>query len=114
MEQLPLARVQIDRPFNKTEVNLAGHFPVKCTGHRSVKFEKIYAAAFVCMVTKAVHLEVLSSLSTESFVATLDRFISRRDLLSIIFSDNATNIVGNKNLLKSIRCREINWQFIPP
>lgn len=114
MGKLPFDRVTMDRPFNKVGVDLAGPFSVKCAAHRSTKFSKIYAAIFVCMATKCVHIKVLSALFTEAFVATLDRFIARRGVPSVVFSDNATNFVGTSNLLSASRSRDINWQFIPP
>ncbi|KAG5869898.1 hypothetical protein JTB14_026748 [Gonioctena quinquepunctata] len=45
------------------------------------------------MATKAVHLELVSALSTEAFLLTLKRFISRRGIPAVIHSDNATNYV---------------------
>ncbi|KAG5863119.1 hypothetical protein JTB14_014939 [Gonioctena quinquepunctata] len=54
---------------------------------------KCYMAVFECMATKAMHLELVSALSTEAFLLTLKRFISRRGIPAVIHSDNATNYV---------------------
>ena len=62
------------------------------------------------MVTKAVHLEVVSGLDTRSFLHAFKRFISRRGLCSHVYSDCGKNFVGadaeirelfNKNSVKS-------------
>lgn len=58
---------------------------------------KIYVAVFVCFATKALHLEMVRDLTTNSFLSIFDRFISRRGSPNIIWSDNATKFVGPKN-----------------
>lgn len=50
---------------------------------------KSYIALFTCAVTRAVHLALISDLSTENFLLALKRFISRRGLCKVIYSDNA-------------------------
>ena len=49
---------------------------------------------FVCFATKAVHLEVISDLTTAAFLATLWHFITRRGKRSIVWSDHVTNFMG--------------------
>jgi len=86
---------------------------------------KGYIALFVCMVIKAVHIEVVSDLTTDAFIAALHRFVSRRGLPSDIYSDCGTNFKGaNRDLQRlfsepaaqelysgAIVC---NWHFNPP
>lgn len=91
--------MRISRPSSIVGVDFAGPFLTKCTGYRSIKFNKLYLAVFVCFAFKAVHLEVVSDLSTAEFIASFRRFISRRGLPSRIYLDNATNFVGASNLL---------------
>ena len=55
--------------------------------------EKAYVAVLVCFATKAVHLELVSDLTTASFIATLRIFIGRRGILSKIRSDHGTIII---------------------
>lgn len=54
------------------------------------------------MVTKAIHIELVTGLSTEHFMMTLKRFIARRGNPTVIHSDNATNFQGAKNQLKEL------------
>ncbi|UYV71028.1 hypothetical protein LAZ67_8001463 [Cordylochernes scorpioides] len=85
---------------------------------------RTYIVLFICFSTKAIHLEVVSDLTAEAFIATLRRFTSRRGLPSDIFSDNATNFkLANRvlfGILQGVRysnfCaqRGIRWHFIPP
>jgi len=46
------------------------------------------------MATKVIHLEAVSDLSSDAFLAALKRFISRRGKCTNIYSDNGTNFVG--------------------
>ena len=45
-----------------------------------------------CLATRAVHLELCHSLSTDSFLMAFRRFISRRGRPKEVFSDNGTNL----------------------
>jgi hypothetical protein len=39
---------------------------------------KYYVALFICVATKAVHFELVSNLTYESFIVALKRFVARR------------------------------------
>ncbi len=122
MGDLPMDRISISRPFSIVGVDFTGHFMCKCVKHRSVKYSKIYAAIFVCFSTRAVHIEVVSDLTTEAFFNTLKRFTARRGLPSTIYSDNGLNFVGTSNfflanqseLMKYAHSENFAWKFIPP
>ena len=108
MGYLPEARVTESRPSTHIGVDYCGPFSIKEKRHRNRKQIKVYVAVFVCLVTKAVHLEVVSDLSSEAFIAALRTFTSRRGMCSHIYSDNATNFIGAnrtfqefQNLLRS-------------
>jgi hypothetical protein len=57
---------------------------------------------FVCFATRAVHIEVVTSLTTEAFLAALRRFIVRRGKQGTVYSDNGTNFQGAANQLHEI------------
>jgi transposase InsO family protein len=57
---------------------------------------------FVCFATKAVHIELVTSLPTEAYLAALRRFIARRGKPRTIYSDNGTNFQGAANQLHEI------------
>nr|CAH7717100.1 unnamed protein product [Callosobruchus chinensis] len=64
---------------------------MKSRSGRGTKISKCYVALFVCFLSKAVHLELVTDLSKDCFILALLRFISRRGKPSRIFSDNGTN-----------------------
>ncbi|XP_015907537.2 uncharacterized protein [Parasteatoda tepidariorum] len=68
---------------------------------------KCWVVLFTCSIYRAVHLEVVSSLSTDCFILALRRFIARRGHPSTVYSDKGTNLVGTANLLKNINWKEV-------
>ncbi|KAG5891863.1 hypothetical protein JTB14_015882 [Gonioctena quinquepunctata] len=54
------------------------------------------------MSVKAIHLELVSSLSTNHFLQGFKRFISRRGPVCALYSDRGTNFVGSKSVLADI------------
>lgn len=58
-----------------------------------------YIALFVCMATKAVHLEGVKDQTAESFIAAFRRMVSIRGPVSNIYSDNGRNFVVWARLL---------------
>ena len=97
MGTLPAARTTPAPPFSTTGIDYAGPFTIKYSYTRKPVLVKAYLAIFICFCTKAVHLEVVSNLTTEAFLAALKRFVSRRGLPQHIHSDNGSNFVGAKN-----------------
>ncbi|XP_060879146.1 uncharacterized protein LOC132951345 [Metopolophium dirhodum] len=53
-------------------------------------------------VQQAVHLEVVSDLSTDAFLAAFDRFVGRHGLPSEVYSDCGTNFVGADKQLQAL------------
>ncbi|XP_046466690.1 uncharacterized protein [Neodiprion pinetum] len=92
---------------------------------------KAYIAVFTCLATKAVHIELVSDLTTDAFIAALRRFAAKRSRCNSMYSDNGTNFVGAKNEIQEIQTlirssehnekvqqhlseKEITWHFNPP
>ncbi|UYV63128.1 hypothetical protein LAZ67_2003231 [Cordylochernes scorpioides] len=78
------------RPFTFTGQDAFGPFTVTF-GRRH---EKRWVISFTCLVTRAIHLEVVHALSTDEFMMGLSQFIDTRGRPDTIFSDNGTNFVG--------------------
>lgn len=101
MGDLPRVRFSMDSPFHITGTDYAGPFFIKNHNGRNPKISKCYICLFVCFSTKAIHLELVSELSSAGFIQALRRFVSRRGQPSKIYSDNGSNYVGANRELKA-------------
>jgi hypothetical protein len=123
MGNLPLCRLDWNqKPFTHTGMDMFG--PVNATLFRRTL--KCYVLLFTCMVTRAIHLEVVMSLSADDCIMNLRNFINRRGPIFHIYCDNATNFHGSHNeLLLELENRKaeyatvnedyyITWHFNPP
>lgn len=132
MADLPKERLTpYEPPFTFTGVDVFGPFTVK----RGRTTQKIYGCLFVCFNSRAIHIEDLSSLETDSFINGLRRFFSNRGFPKQIWSDNGTNFVGAERELKQAikelnhdklvvelrrmdvewySCPFVEWRFQPP
>ncbi|XP_071653643.1 uncharacterized protein [Temnothorax longispinosus] len=119
MADLPADRVNAVKAFSISGVDFAGPFSIVPRRARGASSFKTYVCLFVCFTTKATHLEVALSLSTDSFLAALRRFVSRRGRCSLLYSDCGTNFVGAARELEQHMCHatereRIQWSFNPP
>jgi len=124
MADLPSDRVKPgDPPFSSVGLDCFGPFMVK-RGRSEVKR---YGCIFTCLTTRAIHLEKLDGLDTDSFLNGFVRFISRRGCPKRVRSDNGTNFHGAEaELRRAIEAwnlkqiehfmsrKEICWVFNPP
>ncbi len=102
MGELPSARIMPAPPFSKTGVDFAGPVTLKRGHTRKPSYVKAYISLFICLATKAVHLELVSSLSTADFLAAFRRFVARRGCPVEVLSDNGTNFVGANRELQEL------------
>ncbi|KAJ8703598.1 hypothetical protein PYW07_017522 [Mythimna separata] len=100
MGDLPPSRLNPSRPFYHTGIDYTGHILVKANKGRGIKTDKGYVAVFICMVTKAIHLELVSDLTASAFIAALRRMSARRGVPGHIYSDQGTNFIGANKILK--------------
>ncbi|XP_035918786.1 uncharacterized protein LOC118517032 [Anopheles stephensi] len=128
---LPKSRVTPTRPFAVSGVDYCGPFLLKSTV-RNRSPTKAYIAIFVCFATRAVHIELVSDLTSTAFLSALRRFVARRGKVAELHSDNATTFKGAAHELHRIYrmlkidegdrraifdwCaeNELVWKFIPP
>ena len=66
---------------------------------------------FTCLSTRAIHLEVMYLLGTDSCLNAVTQFIARRGHPSTISSDNGTNFVDANNELKQFASMSQNCDF---
>lgn len=113
---LPLNRVKDAAVFEVTGIDFAG--PLILRGQ-----EKAWICLFICAIYRAVYLELVTSMSTATFLDALENFICQRGRPAVIYSDNGTNFVGansafeklNWNVIaKTSSAKRIQWIFNPP
>ena len=96
MADLPKDRVSESPPFIYCGVDIFVPFLVK-----EIRSElKRYGASFTCLASRAVHIEVVATMDTDSFMMALRRMIARRGNIRVIRSNNGSNFVGTENKFK--------------
>ncbi|XP_011859384.1 PREDICTED: uncharacterized protein LOC105556885 [Vollenhovia emeryi] len=110
MGSLPLDRTGCRRVFSVVGIDYAGPIITAMSKDRGRKTNKSYIALFIYFSTKAIHLEAVSQLSSDAFIAALRRLAGRRGCPRKIYSDNATNFPVNEYC----SLNEIQWSLIPP
>ncbi|XP_055941720.1 uncharacterized protein LOC129971768 [Argiope bruennichi] len=116
---LPDIRVEQSSPFTIIGVDFAGPLFVKDS------INKQYILLITCAVTRSVHLELVGDLTTDTFLLTFRRFISRRGLCSVVVSDNARtfkraeleikliwNVLNHADVKNFYSANGIKWKYI--
>ena len=124
MVDLPKERLAYQSPpFTNTGFDYFGPFYV--TVRKTT--EKRWGFLFTCLITRAVHVEIVPSMDASSCVLEVERFDSRRVIPAINWSDNGTNVVGAEkelrediekwntiNIAAELAHKGIKWRFNPP
>jgi hypothetical protein len=117
---LPEVRVQDSQPFAVTGVDFSGCLYVR---GKHGEESKAYICLFTCATTRAVHLELVTDLSVESFMQAFRRFCSRKSVPRIMVSDNATtylsaakqihSLYSSRAVHEELETKGTEWRFIP-
>ena len=100
---LPYSQVEKpDKPFRLTGVDYAGPYKILRYKGRGAQTYKAYICVFVCMATKAIHLELVTGYSSDDFIAAFRRFTSTRGPCSGLFSDQGTTFIGADKTLREM------------
>lgn len=124
MADLPPERCETEQiVFQHVGIDVFGPFLTK-RGRVQVKR---YGCVFTCLTTRAIHIEMLHSLESDTFINAFVRFTARRGWCKTVLSDNGTNFVGAKAELqeayKSVNKDKLGeyalkhgvvWKFNPP
>ncbi|XP_042627909.1 uncharacterized protein LOC109062537 [Cyprinus carpio] len=123
MADLPPARLRLFKPaFYSTGIDCFGPYSIKI-GRRS---EKRWGILFKCMTTRAVYIDLLPRLDTDSFLMALRRFIARRGKPFEVLCDQGTNFKGGEKelhrtyvelvpeLQEQLASQQIIFRFNPP
>ena len=117
--QLPKSRLQQVEPFSVTGVDFTGALYI-CEAE---VYRKVYICLFTCASTRAVHLEVVTDLTVQTFLLAYRRFAARKSAPRQMISDNAsmylsaaeelTELFQSQTLKESLSKQGVDWQFIP-
>ncbi|UYV64895.1 hypothetical protein LAZ67_3002318 [Cordylochernes scorpioides] len=110
------------RRFTAKSVSVKSVVGIDLTGSLVLKNRrKVWIVIFTCAVYRAVHLELVTSLSTDTFLQAFRRFVARRGRPYVVYS--GTNFRGSSRALRNLHItvvqsestkKNINWKFIPP
>jgi len=126
-----LPQMHVTRPtraFLHCGVDYAGPVAIRASAGRGVVTRKAYIAIFICMATRAIHLELVGNYSTSAFIDAYSRFCARRGMPCAMYFDKATTFTGadcelakiyqatlrDSNFLNQAATDKIKWHFIPP
>lgn len=129
MRDLPAVRVTAPtRSFQHCGVDYAGPVFVRASAGRGITSRKTYIALFICLATRAIHLELVADYSTASFLNAYSRFCAHRGFPQSMYSDNGTTFVGadreltaayyaalrDPNFQNQTATDCVTWNFLPP
>ncbi|MCP3668262.1 MAG: transposase family protein, partial [Gammaproteobacteria bacterium] len=97
MPALPSKRVLRFQPFQNTGLDYFG--PISISTLAGLR--KIWICLFTCCVTRAIHLEPVSDMSSQQFLNCFRRFVARRGKHVSIISDNAPQFVLTDEMMDS-------------
>lgn len=96
MANLPKDRTEPSPPFLICACDVFGPFTIK----ERRKELKYYGLLFTCMASRAVHVEILTDLSTDSFLNAFRCLVALRGPVKRLYSDRGTNFVGARRELE--------------
>ena len=122
MPPLPGSRVREAQAFSRTGLDYLGPLYIKT----SEGSKKAWVCLFTCLVTRAIHLELMKDMTAEEFLLGFRRFVSVRGTPVEIISDNALQFKSANKVLGLIwkqitRCQDvqsyvsdsgIKWSYI--
>ena len=121
---MPEFRFKEGYPFARTGVDFAGPLFVKTVFGKELQVTKGYICLFTCGSTRAIHIELTTSLTTQAFIRCLRRFVARRGIPELIISDNADNaktfmaaatqltgIFSDTDVMSFLLDRKTQWKF---
>ncbi|XP_058447679.1 uncharacterized protein LOC131428053 [Malaya genurostris] len=97
MADLPQSRLAaFSRPFTYMGVDYFGPIMVLVGRHS----EKRWGVLATCLTTRAIHLQIAHTLTTDSCVMAIRNVMARRGVPAVIYSDRGTNFQATCNVLK--------------
>ena len=126
MSDLPPDRIEESSPFTYTGIDAFGPYLVHdgATTRRQKATKKVWPLLFTCLVTRAVHIEVLAYLDSASVHLALRRFLAIRGHCKKIRSDHGCNfvvarnellgVISEEHLKKHVEDMGLSWEMTTP
>lgn len=112
MADLPAYRLMPTPPFTFVGVDTFGPWSIATRRTRGgVANAKRWAIMFSCLVTRAIHIEIVEEMTSSSFINVLRRFTALRGPVKEFKSDQGTNFIGAVNEL-GLNCVNVEDQNI--
>ena len=97
LTDMHVSRMKFVIPYRHTGIDYSGHiFVYNETGQRS----KMYILLYTCLNVRAIHLQLVPSLSTVDFVLAFQQFINIYGLPSHIYTDNGLSFISGGNWIE--------------
>lgn len=113
MSDLPPERTEPAAPFVFTTVDLFGRYHVNNDIKKRVNL-KVWGVVFCCMTSRAIHTELVNTLSSEGFLMAFQKFTAVRGHPRKIWSDPGTNFIGAKPVLVELYTVELSLHCSQP
>ena len=121
MPPIPVERVSVSAPFSYTGVDYFGPLYMKT----KKETQKVWVCLYTCLVTRAIHLEMMYDMTTQQFLLGFRRFIAQHGKPDQIISDNAAHfklasdtiskvwgqILTEEDTMSYIADENIKWTF---
>jgi hypothetical protein len=128
MADLPRERLETPPPFTNVGFDVFGPWTIQTRKLRGGAVNaKRWGLIFMCLNCRAVHIEVLETMETSSFICALRRFFALRSPSFLLRCDRGTNFIGGKSELdqalsamnqkaitKYVTEQNCEWIFNPP
>ena len=95
MADLPFDRTKEAPTFTYTGLDAFGPWYIRDVR----KSAKRYGIIFTCMASRAIHLEIVNTMETDSFMNALRRFMCRQGNVRQLRSDRGSNFIRAKGEL---------------
>ena len=100
----PRCRVTCERPLETTGMDLGGPLYLKDNS-------KVWFVVFTCMSVRAIHLDLVTSMSVEALIQALQKFMNRRGVPQLCISDHGSNFVATAKWVRE-KNLDMKWQFV--
>jgi len=97
--ELPSYRTESLTPFSSIGIDYTGSFLVKDFSGKQIK---VYILLITCLTTRAVHLQLVNTMSVADFLNAFVRFTNLYGVPQFIISDHAKTFKTAGNLLKTV------------